>query len=112
MNQARPLPSLFPNSVRAQSSPFLSVSVRVKRSKQARMMGWVWREVKYVKGTAFFWEWEDLGDGAKPAWGGFTSKDGVKTVIKSEWTTEEVEPGKFLRKGNNVRQIVKMTPGK
>ncbi|KAL5708343.1 hypothetical protein ACHQM5_019146 [Ranunculus cassubicifolius] len=72
--------------------------------------GWVYREINSENGyQKSFWDWEDLGDGKKPCWSGFSEP--FRKSIRSGMKTEEVEPGKFIRKSHNIMEIRRKSDG-
>jgi hypothetical protein len=70
------------------------------KSDEAVTMGWVWRDDK-----------EDEFDSLA---GSVSSGDqcSVRKVVKSQCRTEEVEPGKFIRKCEKTEQVLRDCVGK
>ncbi|VVB02263.1 unnamed protein product [Arabis nemorensis] len=70
-------------------------------------MGWVWRDDSPASGTG-----NDITD--QPL-GGDSAADGncsTTTVVRSKCKTEEVEPGKFVRKCDKTEEILRHCLGK
>jgi hypothetical protein len=70
------------------------------KSDESVTMGWVWRDDE-----------EDEFDSSA---GGVSSGERCSTrkVVKSQCRTEEVEPGKFIRKCEKTEQVLKECVGK
>lgn len=65
------------------------------------------------------WVWRDDGDGAGSVSGDVTRYDSesgdrcsTQKVVKSQCRTEEVEPGKFIRKCEKTEEIFRSCVGK
>ncbi|KAA8518439.1 hypothetical protein F0562_015913 [Nyssa sinensis] len=81
------------------------VNYWIDREARERKMGWVWKD-----------ESDDLQAGDGSDFESTNSRSGdrcfTKTIVKSQCRTEEVEPGKFVRKCEKTEQILRDCVGR
>lgn len=61
-------------------------------------MGWVWRDDEPADEISEYWRGPDSSSGKVCS---------TRKVVKSQCNTEEVEPGKFLRKCEKTEEILR-----